>query len=100
MWKRMFVLVLSLVICVMPLSIINALSIDEEEILPGEGEKQTDNPYNKLHFYFDVGEHSTIDDRNELEQAMNTITQSNIVVYQRETLDDGNSSDWIALTYN
>lgn len=35
------------------------------------------NPYNKLHFYFETLEHGTIDDSEELEDAVQCITEYN-----------------------
>lgn len=38
---------------------------------------ETDNVYNKIHFYFDDYENATIDDMNELVEATTKLTESN-----------------------
>ena len=48
-------------------------------------DSETDNTYNKLHFYFDNPDNATIDDMNELIEATSKLTNSNAELASAQT---------------
>lgn len=72
-----FIISIALLIAMFPLNALNISAIDFENISSSELSLDRENKYNKIHFYIDEKEHTVIDDKSELTEAVNALTEKN-----------------------
>lgn len=74
MKKRITSVVLTLVLFFAPYNAVDLSAININESSAEETVGNNENVYNKIHFYFDESEHGTIDDIDELESAVLSVS--------------------------
>ncbi|MBO5356175.1 MAG: S8 family serine peptidase [Clostridia bacterium] len=88
-------MILSLILLMIPFSSSGIVATEAEQIQAEEKITTNENVYNKLHFYFDNEEHSTIDDVAELTNAVNSLKANSS---QLNAKDISNTTNEIEVT--
>ena len=87
MCKKVFymILCLSLIVVMIPSNTITVFAEEINNNINADSEVDIDNKYNKIHFYFDVEEHTTINDECELAEAISSLKDNTLTSMVYET---------------